>query len=218
MKTLSRAFEMWIGEQASGKTTALRARVRCLAHMRSVTSVFVFDRLREWSPAALGIKSCEIYRRHADYLAKEEIPRVVIWQLGSAVDPYERVIAEAVRLGDCAIVIDEAYEFAPTGATWTGSHILRECVLAGRHLQRHDGELRPVHLIIATQYPKSVHHLMWSQANAIIVGRFSGENTSSWIVANFGKEHLTACEKLKLYHWHACRGEMPDLPGYGPNG
>jgi hypothetical protein len=218
VKKLDRVYELWIGAQKSGKTTALRARVRWLAHMRSVTSVWVFDRLNEWQPGQLGLKSCSVYKHTSDFLRNDEIPRVVIWKLGTEIAPYESVLAEAVRLGDVAIVLDEAYEWAPAGAVWTGSHVLREIVLAGRHLEAVDGELHATHLIVAAQYPKSMHLLLWSQAYTVLVGKFSGEATAEWIRGNFGKTALSECEALGQFRWTAVRGERPDLPGYGPNG
>lgn len=219
MRTIPRVFEVWVGEQRSGKTTALRARVRWLARMRSVTSVWVLDRLREWTPGQLGLTSCVVCRSLADYLKqREEIPRVIIWQLGTDVAAYERVLGEAVYLGRIALVVDEAYEWAPAGATWTGSKTLREIVLAGRHLEDGAGELCETHLLIAAQYPRSMHHLMWSQANVVMVGRFSGENTSRWLAQNFGKPTLARCAALPEFGWCAVRGERPPLSGYGPQG
>lgn len=218
MKTLPRVFEFWCARQGTGKTTALRSRVRSLAKMRSVVSVWVFDRLNEWVPKSLGLNSVEVVRSIAQYLSLDCIPRVVIWQLGRHVSQYVRPMVEAVELGDVVVVIDEAYEYAPTGARWTGPEILRDIVLAGRHLPRADGAIRPTHLIVATQYPRTVHHLVWSQAYCVMVGLTSGEQTAAWLRDNYGDKALETARALKPYQWAAVHGEKPPMPGYGVNG
>jgi DNA helicase HerA-like ATPase len=164
------------------------------------------------------LQSVAIVRSTSAYLQLEEIPRVVIWQLGRHVSQYVRPMLEAVELGDVAIVLDEAYEYAPSGARWTGPDVLRDIVLAGRHLARADGEIRPTHLVVATQYPRTVHHLIWSQAYTVMVGVVAGEQTASWLRDNFGDQALAAVRELKPYQWQAVAGVRPEMPGYGPNG
>lgn len=221
---VGRVYEFWTGRQrVAGKTTALRSRVRWLAHRKSISSVWVFDRLGEWSRPdnvkRLGIRSVRVYDRERDYVIDEELPRVVVWRLGTDPDRYGRVLAEARAIGDVAIVLDEAYEFAPTGSRWTGSIILREIVLAGAHLpRRSDGEMRPTHLIVAAQFPKSVHHLVWSQAYTVMAGRLSGKNSFDWLRDNFGEEIESRARDLDPYHWICVHGTRPDMPGYGPEG
>ncbi len=219
-----RIYEFWTGRQrVAGKTTALRSRVRWLAGHRSVLSVWVFDRLNEWGRpdalARLGVRSTAIYRRFSDYHDAEEHPRVVIWQLGAAAANYDRVLAEAAQLGDVAIVLDEAYEFAEAGGSWTGSEVLRSIVFAGAHLpRRRDGEMRPTHLIVACQYPKSVHSQIWQQAYTVMVGVLAGKAAFTWVRDNFGDEVEGYARDLKPFEWLCVHGERPELPGYGKDG
>jgi hypothetical protein len=220
-----RIYECWFGRQrVAGKTTALRARVRWLARHTSVQSVWVLDRGREWGRPEnirrLKVASVALYRSFSDYHADGEIPRVVLWQLGPRAESYTRVLSEAASLGDVAIVIDEAYEFAEAGSTWTGSEILRSIVFAGAHLERReDGEMRPCHLIVAAQYPKSIHYAIWQQAYTVMVGQLAGKSSFTWIRDNHGEEMEERARKLKPFEWLMVHGrQRPELPGYGKKG
>lgn len=213
-----RVYELWCAKQRAGKTTAIKCRAVDLARHPSVASVWVLDRLGEWTPGDLPIKSCVVWRDLSELRRSDELPRLVIWRRGSDAAAYLSILQEAIAIGDVAIIIDEAYEFAPSGARWTGSDDLQSIVLAGAHLPRRaDGELRPCHLVVACQYPKTIHHLMWSQAYTIMVGASSGENTFEWLRANFSTPDYDApgaVARLKLYRWECVRGDRPSLPGY----
>lgn len=218
-----RIFEFWAGRQLiAGKTTALRARARWLASKASVRAVWWLGlgMKVETEKFELPPESVRVYESFADYLNDGEFRRIVVWQLGEDPSEYTAVIQEASELGDIALIIDECYEFAPAGAVWTGSHALKRVVLAGRHLPRRvDGEDRPTHLLIAAQYPRTVHHLVWSQAATVMCGVLSGENSFDWVRSNFGRTALAQVQALKPHEWLMLFGEKrPALPGYGPNG
>ena len=210
-----RVYEFWSARQRAGKTTALRSRAVAMARAPSVHSVWVLDRLGEWSPSELPIASCVIWHDVGELDRADEMPRLVIWRLGSAVEPYTAVLRAAIEEGDVCVIMDEAYDFAPSGARFTGTDELRSIVLAGAHLPRRgDRELRPCHLIVAAQYPRSVHHLVWAQAYTVIVGLSSGENTFEWLRANFSTPSYDAAARvsaLELYRWECVRGDMPQI-------
>lgn len=214
-----RVYEFWTAKQRAGKTTAIKARAVDLARHPSVHSVWILDRLGEWAPRDLPLASVVIWHDLADLARANEMPRLVIWRRGQDAEAYTSILAEAIALGDIAIFIDEAYQFAPSGARWTGTDELQSIVLAGAHLPRRDDrELRPCHLVVAAQYPKSVHHLMWAQAYTIMVGASSGENTFEWLRQNFSTPDYDAPARvaaLPLYSWECVRGKRPALPGYG---
>jgi hypothetical protein len=217
-----RMFEFYAGCQLlAGKSTALRARARWCASKASVKSSWWLDIGNEVDPARFHLPpaAVRVYRSTSEYFADEEFPRVAVWKLGEDVESYTPVIAEAVELGDIALFIDEFYEFAPSGMGWTGSKILRRVVLAGRHQpRRDDGDIRPTHLFIATQYPRTIHHLVWSQAATVMCGVLSGEQSYDWVRANFGKEQLVRVKALKNHEWLCLKGTRPALPGYGADG
>jgi hypothetical protein len=175
--------------------------------------------LAEWAPRDLPVRSCVICRSIGEWDSLDEFPRVTIWRLGSRAEAYTPLFREAVALGDVAIILDEGYEFAPAGSSWTGREELREIVLAGAHLARaSDGDLRPTHLLVATQYPRTVNLLLWSQAYTVMVGVSSGDATFKWLRENFDAPKYSASEvvaRLKPYQWECVRGERPALPGYG---
>jgi hypothetical protein len=209
-------YEFWTARQRAGKTFALRARAVDLARHPSVLSVWILDRLGEWYPHELPLASCVVCSDLPALLRASEMPRCVIFRLGQDPHAYTSILKAAADLGDVCVVIDEAYDFAPSGARFTGSDELRAIVLAGAHLPRaEDGEMRPVHLLVAAQYPKSVHHLLWSQAYTVIVGVSSGDNTFEWLRSNFSTpdyDAVVAVASLPLYSWECVRGEMPHLP------
>jgi hypothetical protein len=214
-----RVYEFWSARQRQGKTTAARSRVVDLAHHASVKGVWVLDRLGEWRPRDLPLRSCVVCHSIGEFEALDTFPRCVIWHLGANAENYQGVLREAIRVGDIALVLDEAYEFAPSGSRWTGSEELRDIVLAGAHLAREsDGEMRPTHLIVLTQYPKTVHHLLWAQAYVVMVGVSSGSQTFAWLRENFSTPDYdaeAAVSALRDYEWENVRGERPALPGYG---
>jgi hypothetical protein len=214
-----RIYEFWSARQRMGKTTALRSRAVDLARTPSVSSVFWPDLKGEIDPRRLPLKSVAIWHSMSDYYNAEELPRLVVWRLGHDPDAYRPMFALAGALGDIAVLIDEAYEFAPSGARFTGPDELRAIVLAGAHLPREeDGVMRPCHLIVAAQYPRSIHHLMWAQAYTVMCGVSSGENTFQWLRANFSTpsfDAVTAVAELDPYEWVTLRGARPRLPGYG---
>jgi len=207
---MKRRYEMWIGEQKSGKTHNLRRRIRVLATRRSVTSVFVCDRIGEYSDLGERVRSFAEYVE----IAADTIPRIVVFQLGPDADRYDVVFREALELGHCAIVLDEAYEFAPSGSTWRGSARLKQIVFSGRHLPNIDGDECPTHLLIAAQYPRSVDHNLWGQAYTILSAKLRAENSRKWISGNFGDDALRRADALGEYQWTALRGSLPSL---GPN-
>jgi len=227
----SRIYEFWIAKQKSGKTTVIRARIRALINDPNIKSIWVLDRLEEF-PGNLDYEF-QRYGKFSDYLADaydEEdsgnMPQLILWQMGENPENYREVFREAMMQGDILLVLDEASEFSPAGPGWRGSTALRSICLRGRHLQTYDGELARTHLIIATQYPRMMNHLLWDQSENIYCGIVSGELNLTWVKQNFGKEALEAVEAQKRFEfteiqWYKERGfenKLPPLPGYGVNG
>lgn len=198
---MKRIFEFYAGGQASGKTYQLRKRVEELAQKKSITSVFVCDRIGEYED--LGV----VCRKLADYYQHEHIPRIVIFSLGLDVTAYEPVFDEAIDQGGCVIVIDEAHEFAPGGSAWRGAESLHRVVLAGRHIRNCQNKICQTHLVIATQYPRQCHHSMWSQAETIKASILRGDLASDWIRGNFGKPAAETNARLALHQFQTLRPE-----------
>lgn len=218
-----RYYEVWISRQQRGKSTALRARARALSRDPAVSSVWIIDRSNEW-PGRFEIEFTR-YGDVADYIrdSSEEIPRVIVWQLGKDVEKYEDVFKEAIYLGGVALIIDECYKFAESGQKWQ-SDALEDICLAGRHLENSDGELDRVHLILAVQYPKTMRHLLWSQSNEVYCGQIVGELSRKWVHGNFNREGFDALyfvDNVPRFDFVPLlepeRG-LPPLPGYGPKG
>jgi hypothetical protein len=162
----------------------------------------------------------------ADYLAhdSEHVPPVIVWQLGKDVEPYSEVFAEAIYIGDVALLIDECYKFAPAGPRWTGSDDLERICLSGRHLENSEGEQQRIHLILALQYPRTMHHLLWSQADEVYCGQIIGEQSRQWVHRNFYRadfDALAYVDQIERYDFvpllEPDRG-LPELPRYGAKG
>ena len=218
-----RIYEVWISRQRAGKSTALRARARALCRDPSISSVWIIDRTNEW-PGNFEYE----FTRYADvgaYLADEDedVPRVIIWQMGEDVEPYGEVFREAGYIGDVALVIDECYAYAPANKGFVVEHLER-LILSGRHIERHDGEQARVHLVLALQYPKYMHHLMWSQAEEVYCGQISGRNSRQWVRDNFERENFDALswvDSVERFDFlPLCEPErgLPPMPGYGKSG
>ncbi len=206
MPGLTRHYEIWIGEQNSGKTHQLRRRARVLAARKRITAIFVFDRLNEHSD--LG----EVAYNFAEYveLSADTIPRIVVCQFGPDGESYELMLREAIELGGCVLMIDEGYEFAPTGHKWKSDR-LKMIVLSGRHLPNSEGKECVTHILCATQYPKSVHHQLWGEARTVMCGKISGENARMWVKGSFGQPSLDDVDRLEPRQWKRLKGPIPEL-------
>lgn len=208
-RVYDRDFVLLIGAQGSGKTYQLRRAVVWYARQHRVSSVFVCDRVGEFS----GLEGdVSIVRDGDDWDDVEQLfrlPRVVVFQHGLDGAAYDYVFHEAILEGDCVLVLDEAWEYAPQGARWVGSEHLQQIVLAGRHLANARGELRPTHLIVATQYPRTVYHLIHGQANTVLCSRVEGEATQQWMRANFAEDRVALANAAQDREWVALRGTLP---------
>jgi hypothetical protein len=201
----NRIFEVWIGNQASGKTYQLRHRIRALAKRPTIRCVAVLDRLGE-----LGDEG-EVFGSMADFhaLCRDELPRVAVFQFGVLPAAYAGVFELAEFEGDFCIVIDEARSMAPAGSSWTGSAVLERIALAGRHLRNVAGELRPTHIVCATQYPRSIHISLREQARTIMCGQLTGENALDYVRGEFGAEALARVAGLSQWQWTCVQGRDP---------
>jgi len=219
-----RYYEVWVGRQRSGKTTALRARARALAADPAVSSVWILDRTNEW-PGRFEYEFTR-YASVADYLADEDpdLPRVIVWQCGHDPAAYDEVWTEAIEVGNVAIIADECYQFAPAGPKFSGSPDLERICLSGRHLQNAEGEHCVTHLVLALQYPRTMHHLLWSQAEEVYCGLIMGEQSRTWVKHAFDRSDfaaLDAVDQVDRYDFVPLiepEKGLPDLPGYGPRG
>jgi len=205
-----RVFECWIGKQRSGKTYALKRRVAQLASEKRICSVWILDTTSEYRDLAGAV----FVTSWADYLerCRDSIPRVLVF--GS--NPVEwlkpaDLISEAAAQGDVCLVVDEAYLWMPQGTSIDPAW--RLAILQGRHLPDVRGQLKPLHLVMAAQYPRSMHHLAWSQANAIYVGQISGERSREWVRGEFGQEAETRVDQLGEFEWIVLRGDRPKAEG-----
>lgn len=201
-----RIFEFWTGGQASGKTWQLRRRIAELAKRPSIRSVFVCDRLGEYLDCG------EVFYKLSDFLTKEKLPRVCVFNFGIHADLYRPVFKHAIGNGKVVLILDEAYDFAPTGSSWRGADDLLQIVLAGRHLRNWENELCQVHLLVATQYPRQVHHSIWSQAATVCASRLTGDNAADWLRGNFGKAALEKNSLLKEHVFQVLRPENGKIP------
>jgi hypothetical protein len=217
---------MWVARQRGGKTTALMARARAIVELARVRSVWVCDLHGEWSAddfdESIDVLQCV---RVGDYLreAREEMPEIVLFQLGPHGEAYWDVFKEAIAEGDVCLFLDEAYEHAPNaGVTWSGSDDLKRIVYAGRHLANCQGDVRPTHLVCATQYPRSVNPRMIGQAEYVLVSSLEGARARGWLRDEFGDEALDEVSKLRPFQWYPARvppdkpRKVPRLVGYGP--
>jgi len=208
MAPLNRTYEIWIGGQASGKTYNLRKRAIYLSRLRSIQGVFICDRLNEYQPK--DMPGARRYRAFADYLMDDELPRIAIFQLDANALEYIPVFREAINQGDIALVLDEAYSFAPSGGgRFSGCEELQSIVYSGRHLLNVENELRPTHLLVGVQYPKTIYHGIWQQSRTILASKLAGKANKNWVVDNFGDNDWITNQRLQQYQFKALRGNLP---------
>jgi hypothetical protein len=202
---MNRIFELWIGNQASGKTYQLKNRISDLRGRKLIRSVFVCDRLGEYGDVGPAFANI------ADFNAqcREYMQKVNVFQLGLNPAAYGRVFELAEIEGDCLVVIDEARAMAPAGSYWQGGEALERIALAGRHLRNCAGELRPTHLVLATQYPRSIHISLREQARTVMVGQLTGENALGWVRGEFGEAALKRVAELGQWQWTCVQGKDP---------
>jgi len=207
---MNRIFEIWCGEQRSGKTYQLADRIAALRVRPSIRCVLVFDRLGEYASSVEH--GDEPYTAHDKFIAdvaERGVPAVAVLQYGTEATPYWPAFSWAIREGDCVCVLDEAREFCPPGSSWRGAPHLREIVFAGRHLRNAAGSMCVAGLIVATQYPRSVHHDVHEQAETVMVSRLRGENGRAWVLGNFGAPELERVDALDFQRWACLRGRDP---------
>jgi hypothetical protein len=139
--------------------------------------------------------------QYVAYCDNDEMPKVCVFHFGVDGEAYEEVFREAISLGHVALFLDEAYEYAPTGSTWTGPPELKRICLQGRHLRNFKGDLCPCHLFASAQYARTLHPRIWAEARTVYVGRIEGEADKKWVKENFGEEKLRKVESLRQYRF-----------------
>jgi len=204
----NRIFQLWIGEQSSGKTYQLKNILRKAAKTKSIDCVFVCDRTHEMidlGDSAIIVKSC------AGYLSAsvDEMPRIVVAQCGTDPEAYSWVFHAAVRQGNCMVALDEAYSFCPAGPVFRGDETLRDIIYSGRHLKNAEGEVCVTHLVVAAQYPMTMNLSMHQQAPTIMCGTVSGNNIRRWIRDTFGDESWERVKKLRKWEFTPLKGRRP---------
>jgi len=198
-----REYRLYIGQQKSGKTYQLLREVDAFA--AAGCKVFILDVFRGFREAG------EVFRSRAEWdawCAKDNtIPQVSVFQLGEDAAAYDWVIDELCAEADphldatTVLVCDEFWQFAPMGSQWRGSPRLREVLLAGRHVWNAAGEECEVHVIGATQYPYSMHLLVWQQAYTVFVGATRGARISHWLKNEFGGSTAEAAKYVENRQW-----------------
>ena len=210
---MRRIFELWVGSQRSGKTYQLRRRALALAERPMIRTVHVIAPPGEWldicdSPGAIDPLLVDL----AEWSTQTGI---LLWDV--PLDEHgrgdrrrlDRVLEIAVGVGDCAVVIDEAWSHAPPGQQWRGSGRLLDVIVRGRHLETWGGDLRPTHILMATQYPRSIHHQIREQADTIMIGRLHGDLSHQWVRAHCGSDAERRVRRLGEYQWTAGLGRDP---------
>lgn len=208
---MNRIFEFWVGAQSSGKTYQLRKRARAVADRPSIRRVVVVAPPGEWSDVADRISLADMDRALVDWGGPRR-PVLPLVELGDPV-ALERILRVCAAWGDCAVVLDESAFWIPsslsTEALRQRSPALMRALVRGRHLERSDGMERPLHLIIAAQYPKSVHLLVRDQARTVMVSRPDGDATRDWIRADAGRVAMDRAQSLGDHQWTPIRGRDP---------
>lgn len=202
---MKRHFIFLAGEQGSGKTFQIYHGIKWFAAHHYVDSVFVCDRLGEYSVSGEVFND---FAQYVQYTADQPLPRVCVFQLGMTREPYYLVEQEAIDQGNVCLVLDEAWKFSPGGTgTWRGGEALEKIVFAGRHLPNRQGKLCVVHVIAAAQYPRRCHVDMHQQANVVLASRLEGEAARDWVKQNFRPGSLERVDKLREWEWTVLRSK-----------
>jgi hypothetical protein len=210
---VNRIFEVWWGQQATGKTYQLRRRATALSQRPSIRRVIVCAPVGEWRDIADLVSVSDLDYATQDYHAPR--PPVVVSDLDLADHAgLERVARKLTQVGDCAWILDEAALWLPSN--WTVETLRTRMpkvfavLVRGRHIERLvDYQERPTHLIVAAQYAKSVHLIAREQAAVVMVSRPSGAAASDYIRDEAGPEALAGARALSQYQWTAIRGRDP---------
>lgn len=208
---MNRLVEVWVGPQASGKTYQLRRRYDALVQRTRIRSVHVIAPPGEWHDKFhIALRPGERDWMSPPGSDPGQTEQGVLWDV-----PLEDhgaldcVLRDIVAVGDCVVILDEAWAWAPAGATWRGSPRLKDVLVRGRHLERFDGELRPTHLILATQYPRTLHHLVREQAATVMVSRLQGELGDRWVRQYAGETAQRRMRRLGKHQFAAIVGRDP---------
>lgn len=192
-----RIFRAFVGQQGSGKTYQLGEQVRHLRANPRISTTWIFDRLEEFDDVALSARS--IGQWHEQVSEKNAYPRATAWQLGLEPDAYVELLPLAVAIGDVAIVLDEAWTWLPSGKPMDAT--LARIVFAGRHLETEDGRSRPTHLVLATQYPRTVDPRVWAQVGEVFSSRLVGDRALGWVRDYYGSDKAEAVRAVEPKRW-----------------
>lgn len=211
---MNRVFEVWFGSQSSGKTYQLKRRARALAERKTIRRVIVVAPWGEWRDTAdpTAIEDLEDDLQDWDRPRAPVVVRVDAEGLGDPI-VLERIMRQACRYGDTAVIVDEGASWIP--ASWSTDTLRKslprtyDVILRGRHIERIDGEIRPTHLIVAAQYPRSVHHLVYGQASVIMVARPHGQHVKDFIRGHGDDHSLPRALALGQYQWTPIKGRDP---------
>lgn len=207
---MNRIFEAWFGAQSSGKTYQLRKRAVSLAARKSIRAVVIVAPPGEWKDIARPV---DLGGLHFE-VGRESQPGPILVsdiKIGDAAR-LERVIRALVSWGDCALVLDEAWAWIGLGSVEVlkaRSPMLLQVLVRGRHLERMDDRQRPTHLLLASQYPRTVSHLVGEQAATILVAKPEGELFARWIKGLTSRDLYQRSLELGEHQWLAIRGRDP---------
>ena len=203
----NRILEYWVGAQRSGKTYQLRSLAARRARRASIRSVIVVAPPGEWRDMAPIMSPRDLAECYP-------LPQIACVDVGTAdaTGELEGVLATARWWGDCYLVIDEAWRTIPAGPTLaleSRQPLMLDSIVRGRHLERADGELRPLHLSAAAQAPHTASHVLRDQAYVIMAGRLHGSSAHGWIRSVAGDEGVRRVQRLGDLEWTSLRGRDP---------
>ena len=178
----NRELTLMIGSQASGKTYQLKRAIIDYEQNQRCDCVHVCDPFGELSTQDWAGHDAIVVTNASEYHSHVAVIEHRIPRIVLwRCESGEPAFRAAIEQGKCCVVLDEAYHHAPGGPTWKGS----------------------------CQYPRSVHHLIYDQANCILCSKLRGEQAKKWIREYAGQEALERTEQLELHEWAVIGGKRP---------
>jgi len=205
---MRREFTFLVGQQHTGKTYQMIRAIKHYEQRKRIRCTFVVDPHGEMARLDWQGHDVALCRIEADFYEEcakreDQIPRIVLMSEPAA------AYRLCIEIGNCVLVVDEAYNECPAGSTWRGDDNLKTIVLRGRHIVAADGKQYPCQVIMACQYPRSVHLLIYEQAEAVLCSKLRGEQARGWVRAYAGEDALEQTDNLEELQWAVVTGRRP---------